>query len=309
MKKLIPIFLMIIILSSCVSNKYDYYDYPTKPLPRPVAYVTSLVPGLTQIINGEYLEAAVYMSVFGLGMFMYLKPEGLTDPYEEANTTYPLKTTKEIDEELKAISGLGLLNAGMWLAINYIDGVYSTNERYDQWTNISNQKIEESLKAIELQKKKDEEKKQKLLEDKILEKQRLEVQSRFALFLAEAEMAGIPVIISDIQTDKNSNIQFTITNTSNKIINYILIEARPIDETGKWILPIEGTNTKTIRSDSVLEKNGKIVISENFYGWFTSDYVEMEVMYIKIIYSNDEIYETNDSDVLKKIIYKTEASK
>jgi len=121
MKKIIGFFLLTLLLVGCVTNPVTEKNFhPQKqPLPRGVSWLTGIVPGLTQLLNREYLEMAIYVvataAPFALGEVLY------PDVSEEESTVKLM---------LSATGGIALL----W---SYGDGVYTTYQRRAQWEGIA----------------------------------------------------------------------------------------------------------------------------------------------------------------------------
>lgn len=300
MKRLGATFLLVILFTGCVTHHYRATDYPQKPLPRPAAYIAGIVPGLPQLINGEYVEAALYFGFAGLGFLMYQFPQGLSDGPERSETyPYQLLTEEEKKQKLQETSNAGLLLAGMVTAYSYIDGVCSTNKRYAEWKSIDDDF------RIEVQRQSDEEK-QRAETKKELELARLQTESRLDAKKNELKALGYPLCLFNFALQKDyrtANVSLSLANVSDKTIQFVLLEIRPLDSTGQWILPSDtsATNVRTIRFSSELQSDKTTMLSEEI-DWDYYDLRDIEIMYLKINYTDGTSYEQNDAHVLNKVL-------
>ena len=307
MKRLGATFLLVILFTGCVTHHYGATDYPQKPLPRPAAYIAGIVPGLPQLINGEYGEAALYFGLAGLGFLMYQFPQGLSDGPERSDTyPYKLLTEDEKKQKLKETSNAGLAFAGMVTAYSYIDGVCSTNERYNEWKS-----VDDSFQ-LELQRQSDEErilaeeKKQREETQKELELARLKEESGLREKKNALKASGYPLCLSSIEVQKNygkARVSLSLANVTDKPMQFVLLEIRPLDSTGQWILPSDtsATNVRTIRVSSEIQSDKTAGLSEEIDWWY-NDLSDIEIMYLKINYTDGTSYEQNDADVLNRIL-------
>lgn len=139
MKKLIILLLPAFLLASCVTNKITPYNALRVPQPPSVksAYVTSLVPGLTQLKNGEKGEAYIYPLAMGLGMLIAFSA------YADGEATL----------------GQASLGAGAAIliveGINYYDGIYTTKVR--NWDYGRREEIAAQAELLRAQRKRQNE--------------------------------------------------------------------------------------------------------------------------------------------------------
>ena len=116
--KRVVIILATIILSSCVLTNHIMRDSPPgkRPIPEIYSFFTGYIPGLTQLLNREYAEAAIYFGVM-LGSFVLAQNSfAETDP-ASGNLARP-------GLEIPYYAFMGL-SVATW-AWQYSDGIGST---------------------------------------------------------------------------------------------------------------------------------------------------------------------------------------
>lgn len=113
MKKVICVFLVIIILTGCVTNHYTGEDYlKKKKVPdQYMSVLTGCIPGLSQLSNGEYIEAAVYFLGSSIPFFYFMNS----------------------GEDEKAI----FIPLSVW-TFSFIDGLVTTRKRNKEYKDIEN---------------------------------------------------------------------------------------------------------------------------------------------------------------------------
>ena len=154
---LVCVFLLLI--TSCVTRPYtidDYNKLRKAPLSTSKSLVIGLVPGLPQLLNGEYLEAGIYFTGFSAPLIVNQVLQKTVDTESEAGQTL-MKSTAAV-----CLSFYG---------VSYVDGVLSSVIRTNQYKSIRSEdpdyimmkekeKIEQNkkneLKKIEEERKKQE---------------------------------------------------------------------------------------------------------------------------------------------------------
>lgn len=65
MRKYLPLVVLLAAIGACVTNPIKPDPKPTRaPVSPGTAALTGLLPGLTQLLNGEFIEAAIYATAF-----------------------------------------------------------------------------------------------------------------------------------------------------------------------------------------------------------------------------------------------------
>jgi len=120
MKKILGVFLLTLLLLSCSTNPVtrENFDAGKRPPSRGTGWIASVVPGLSQILNGEYLEAGIYIV-------------GSVIPFVVAEVLYPG------EDNMNDIKGGIMASGSFFWAWNYADGVYSNNTRRADWERIA----------------------------------------------------------------------------------------------------------------------------------------------------------------------------
>jgi len=139
MKKILGILLLSFLLLSCSTNPVtrENYNPQKRPPSRTMGWIASVVPGLSQILNGEYLEAGLYIA-------------GTAATYITAEALYP-----GIDYESNPVKmTLVTTGAAIW-TWNYIDGVYSNNTRRADWETIAFGSESRAMKFVDVSKLKE----------------------------------------------------------------------------------------------------------------------------------------------------------
>jgi hypothetical protein len=109
-----------VLLTSCVSSQKMTTESP-KPISTPVSLFTSLVPGLTQLINGEYLEAAIYLAAVAVPVTGVVYTGATTGKWATNDTG-----------GTGAATWWTMAAAGAY-AWNYVDGFASTIQMNSRW--------------------------------------------------------------------------------------------------------------------------------------------------------------------------------
>ncbi|HNX58925.1 MAG TPA: hypothetical protein PKK43_07485, partial [Spirochaetota bacterium] len=110
--------------------------------------------------------------------------------------------------------------------------------------------------------------------------------------------------INEIQKNEhNALLSLSLMSISDKPIQFILLEMRPVDSRGQWILPSDtsATNVRTIRLSSELLSDEITVYSE-VIDWDYEDLSNIEITYLKINYVDGSTYEQNDAHILNETL-------
>ena len=121
----ILILLLIILFNSCVTKPYTVNNQ-RNITSKGSSWVLSFIPGLTQFINGEYIEGAIILGSFiGFTTLGVLANQGIiNNPASENQAIY-------LSDTMFAWSSLVY-------AYSYIDGVYSTYKLHNQKNVLEN---------------------------------------------------------------------------------------------------------------------------------------------------------------------------
>ncbi|MCD1656079.1 hypothetical protein K7J14_15370 [Treponema zuelzerae] len=128
----------VLVLTGCVTRPYtidDYNQFRKKPLSASKSILLGFVPGLPQLLNGEYLEASVYFTGFSVPLIVNQVLQKTIDTDTEAGQTL-MKSTAAI-----CLSFYG---------ISYVDGIVSSFQRTNQFNKIRS----EDKEYVDIQEKK-----------------------------------------------------------------------------------------------------------------------------------------------------------
>jgi len=132
-------------LSACVTNPITEDNITVRSKPEPGwSFASSLIPGLTQFINGEYIEALIYAGTY-LGPALYIGTLLKEDPNNPDESYIPPE-----DQQAYTIALSVAMISVFW---SYLDGVYSSYEYAHQWqiidAKIKAQQRKQELETIE----------------------------------------------------------------------------------------------------------------------------------------------------------------
>jgi hypothetical protein len=127
MKRFLAILSLLVFFSGCVTNQYTKEDFDNhkEPVSPVMSTIAGIVPGLPQLLHGEYMEAAIYGGGTLLLMgssYLYFDPQ-----------TEEIKPGKELEFRIISTTGLALYTGGM------VDGFVTGIKRTQQWRPIYNQ--------------------------------------------------------------------------------------------------------------------------------------------------------------------------
>jgi len=311
-------------MTSCVTNAYRQSDYPKKPLQSSVAVFTSFVPGLTQAINGEYLEALFYAGGALLGLYMYTNADEIVvEPDYSTTPKYLQNYEEDLAQERKEMRTAGLTYFMLWAIPSYFDGVITTEKRTDQWNAIfieekETQRLTEERNAetlrIQAKNKADEEAARVLEIEKQKKQEALKLlkESRHREAIDSTRNMGIPLLIENVSltsTDRyTTGMQMTLRNISEKRISRIVVEIIPLDEFGERILPdlYQPSNTETQVIYCSIAPNETVPVEYKTI-WDYRTVKSVSFIYLKTLFEDGTVIELNNSELLdNKMIYKEE---
>lgn len=203
MRKVIITTILITFLLSCVTNDFTKEDYNkgNKPLGPGLSAVSGIIPGLPQLLHGEYVESAIYFSVFLVGLTgsnIYAKNE---------NEALPGK-------ELQYYTSGGLAYSG-WIASigdGFLTGMRRKNQYSEEHERQIKERREEEIKRDEKRKKERRERIKQQYDEKtaqaILNNKIFIGMSRSALI----ESWGRPQKINTTVTEYGKEEQFVYGN-------------------------------------------------------------------------------------------------
>jgi hypothetical protein len=139
MKKLLLVFIAFAVLfMGCVTNPYTTEDAkkPRKLVDKRATWWTSFVPGLTQIINGEYVKGAILMAgTLGLSTTALLSQlEIIPNPSVGLDKK---DSDDNVIGQYHMAESLGIAALSAW-AGSYIDGTVSTYKLHEQRWKVEN---------------------------------------------------------------------------------------------------------------------------------------------------------------------------
>jgi len=319
MKKLVFIYILIIFITSCVTRPYiaDDKHFITS---KPSSWVLSLVPGLTQIINGEYLEGALiavgFIGFTAASAFMY---KGVIEnPRIDSNAKNNNSNARLSD----SILAWSLLTYGY----SYIDGVYSTYKLQDQKyylekSIIRNQErsrqaelemIERERIARENEERKEEEKQARQIK---LERYREIIKSN----ITRAKKTGSPILIYSYETrlpnyagGVDCIIQFF--NISDKRIKYIYFTVVPYNRVDDKAYSSIGRISETILDHTgYIEKNDidnlnklDLIFAGWSNVWYNYDISYMKITKIEIVFDDNSKFIMDGKMINSSIFYSEE---
>lgn len=138
-------------LSGCVTNDFTEEDYEKgkKPMGPGLSAISGIIPGLPQLLHGEYLESAIYFSVFvagTAGVNIYAKNEDEALP----------------GKEIQYYTSSGLAYSG-WIA-SISDGFMTGMRRRNQYSVVQKKRVKEQREEVFKQNQKRQKREEKLRE-------------------------------------------------------------------------------------------------------------------------------------------------
>lgn len=121
MKKILPLILIIGIMSACTTNPYTYEDYEAgkKPAFPFLSPVTGNIPGLSQIIHGEYIEALIIWGAILGGTAIAIAGD--------------LNTPDNLDGKITPMTSGGISLMAGGILYNYVDAYATSITRRNQY--------------------------------------------------------------------------------------------------------------------------------------------------------------------------------
>jgi hypothetical protein len=169
-KSFLILSIAILTFTSCVTRPYTIDD-PHRITDKGASWALSLVPGLTQFINGEYLEGSFYLlGTSGAAIISGLAYNGIIPNPVISSTRSNDDPTKMNEARLSIL--FYSLSASLWLW-SYSDGVYSTYKMNNQKFRIENPGFKNKKEKTEAEKLK--------LEEEAREKRILDLKEKYEL--------------------------------------------------------------------------------------------------------------------------------
>jgi len=310
-KKLVFVLGVASMLLSCVTRPYTNEDkhFITS---KGSSWVLSLIPGLTQIVNGEYVEGAILAAGFiGFTTVSALMYNGAID-----NPTISNDSDTRLSDSLLAWS---IMTHGY----SYFDGVASTYRMHGQKYELENptvpstpkipQKSESAITGRERIFAEYEERRQ-ALQIKLEGYRKIVTEN-----INRAKAAGSPILIYDYRTDwPNSaggvDCIIRFVNISDKRLKYVYFTVVPYNSVDDKAYSTVGHISEVILDHTGYDEKNDIVnfsrlplISSKWPNvWYNRNIRYMEITKIEVIFDDNSKMVMNNNMINSSVFYSEE---
>jgi hypothetical protein len=269
---------------------------PRYILSRGASFGTSFVPGLTQIINGEYVKGCIIIAAT-IGAVALIGATGDYRTYSDTNENSSMD--ENTGEKYSVTLPARIAVAGFYItdAYSYIDGVVSTYELNEQ-----------KERALSEEEKRQQIERQRQQEEARIERQRQQERKKFAFtdfvdtYTKKALQAGSSILILNHKTEipynygVNCYIEFiNISEKRMKYIDFIVVPYNRVDDVAY------SESKKTLQVTDYMQPHEYYKRSWGNV-WYNSTIAYMKIVGIEVTYDDNTTQAINNSEIIEKAI-------